>query len=235
MKKGYLFIILTAFIFSTMEIAGKMLAGELNSFQVTFLRFLIGAVILTPFALKELRRKKLRLNRKDYIYFALTGILCIPVSMVLLQVSVNYTKASTAAVVFSINPIFTVPFAYLILKESINKRNIYSMVLSFLGVVCIFNPFKMDADIKGIIIALTAAVTFSLYTVISKKKIQKYGGLIFNCGTFIIGDAILLIILIFFKQPIFSGITINIVIGILFIILGSYIGLAAKKNKLVEN
>ncbi|MFD3156297.1 DMT family transporter [Haloimpatiens sp. FM7330] len=211
MKKGYVYIILTAFIFSTMEIAGKMVVGELNSFQVTFLRFLIGAVMLFPFAIKDLKRKNLKLKKKDLLYFIFTGTICVPISMALLQIAVEYTKeASITAVIFCTNPIFTIPFAVLLLKDKITKQTIYSIVLCIIGILFIFNPFKMNVDvnvIKGMLIALASAISFSLYTVVSKKKLKVYGGSVFNFFTFFIGDLVLLIFLLLKDIPIISGIT----------------------------
>lgn len=209
MRKEHVFIILTALIFSTLELTGKIIGGQLNAFQVTFIRFTIGALILIPFAIRDIKEKKIYFNAKDFLFLTIEGILCIPVSMALLQLSVYYTKASTAAVVFCINPVFTIPFAYFILKEKINKQTIYSMIVSLLGVIVIFNPLKLSYDIKGMIIALIAAVTFSLYSVLSKKHIKKYGGYVFNCFSFILGSIVLFIILLIFKNPILKGITVR--------------------------
>jgi drug/metabolite transporter (DMT)-like permease len=82
-----------------------------------------------------------------------------------------------------------------------------SVLISILGILFIFNPFSLNPDIKGILLAIASAVTFSLYGVISKTRINKYGGLILNCFSFIIGDIILLLCLLGVKKPILTGIT----------------------------
>lgn len=53
MKKGYLYILLTTLLFSTMEISLKTISDQFNPVQLTFLRFLTGALILIPFAQKN--------------------------------------------------------------------------------------------------------------------------------------------------------------------------------------
>lgn len=211
MKKGYIYIVLTALLFSTIEVSGKLIGRALDPMQVTFLRFFIGSLILLPFALRDINKNNIKLSKEDFAFFLLTGVLCIPISMVLLQVSVLYTKASTAAVVFCTNPVFTVPFAYLILKEKIDKETIISIVFSFLGIVFIFNPvnknfFQGKSDIMGMFIAILAAIVFALYAVISKKRLKRYGGNIYNCFTFLMGDFILLLLLLIFKKPVIKGI-----------------------------
>jgi len=205
LSTGIIFILITALAFSTMEIVGKMISTEFNPFQITFIRFLIGGLILLPLALMEKSKRSMTFGVKDYGFFILSGFLAITVSMTFFQLAIIYTKASIVAVIFSTNAIFTIPLANMMLKEKIHSRMILSVIASVVGILLIFNPFSVSADIKGIVYAVIAAVTFSIYTVVNKTKIEKYGGLILNCFSFLIGDALLLIILLFYKIPLFSG------------------------------
>ena len=106
MKKSYLYIILTAFIFSTMEITLKLVSGVFNPIQLTFTRFFIGGLVLLPFALNGLRKKHLSISKKDLFYFAFLGFLGTVVSMILYQLAVQNTKASVVAVLFTGMAIF---------------------------------------------------------------------------------------------------------------------------------
>lgn len=206
MNKGYFYILVTALAFSTMEIVGKMIATEINPFQITFIRFLIGGMILLPFAVREVRKREMALKLKDYGFFLLSGFLSIVVSMSFFQLAVLHTKASIVAVIFSTNPVFTIPFACLILKEKLHRKTVLSLVASISGILLIFNPFSVSPDIKGIFLAVVAAVTFSLYTVINKTRIEKYGGLVLNCFSFLMGDALLLLFLLYYRIPVLAGV-----------------------------
>ncbi|QCX33571.1 EamA family transporter [Caloramator sp. E03] len=202
MKKGYIYIFLSAFIFSTMEIVSKLISNKISPYELTFIRFLIGGLILLPFSIKEIKNKKIKIDFKSFLYFAFTGFLCVSISMIFFQLAIIYTKASTVAVIFSTNPIFTLPFAYFILKEKFNIKTILSMVLCIIGVIIIFNPFSINPDIIGIILSLFAAIAFSLYSVIGRLKIDTYGSTTLTCFSFLIGDILLLILLLIFKVPI---------------------------------
>jgi len=212
MKKGNVFILLTALAYSTQEIANKMLVKEgLDSFQITFFIFLIGAILLTPLAVKDIKARKLKLSANDIGYFSLNAALCIPISMALLSFAGKYTLASTSAVIFSSNAVFTVPFAYLILKEKVNKATLISLLVGIVGVIIIFNPAKIakgggSSDLLGIGLALGAALAWSLFTVVSKIRIHKYGGYIFNCFAFYIGSLMVLLILLLTGRPVLKGI-----------------------------
>ena len=202
---GYVFIILAAVIFSTMEIAGKLAVG-LNPLQLNFLRFLIGGLILFPPTIKAVRNKKMKFKRDDLYYFLGTGFLCVVLSMSLFQLAITFTKASTVAVIFSTNPVFTVMFAYLFLKEDLNRGTIISIVLSLIGIVCILNPFGTISDVKGIVLSILAAVTFSLYSVVGKLRSEKYGSITLNCISFLVGDVIMLLIILLSNLPVVSSI-----------------------------
>ena len=221
MKKAYIYILLTALMFSTIEVSGKIIGNSLDPMQVTFLRFFIGSLMLFPLAIRDIKKNKISLKLDDILFFVVLGSLCIPLSMVLLQLSVTYTKASTAAVVFCTNPVFTMPLAFLILKEKIDKGTVLSMILSFVGIIFIFNPIQNDfiknrKDIIGMLISLAAAIIFALYAVLSKKRVSKYGGNILNTFTFIFGDIVLFIILLLLNKPVLSGITSKNVLVILY-------------------
>lgn len=52
-KKGYLCIFVTTILFSSMEIVLKLSAGEFNPVQITMERFLVGGLLLIPFAYRR--------------------------------------------------------------------------------------------------------------------------------------------------------------------------------------
>lgn len=214
---AYWYVILAATIFSTMEIGGKMVSTAINPFQLNFLRFLIGALILLPASIKSLKEKNLKLNKNDLLYFLFTGFLGIVISMAFFQLALIYAKASTIAIIFSTNPIFTIPFAAFLLKEKLNKNTMICLGISLLGIVCILNPFKLNGDIQGILLGLLSAVTFALYSIVGKMRASRYGSMALNCFTFLAGDFILLIIMVVFKIPLLAGVTSENILVILYL------------------
>ena len=56
MKKCYISIIATAFLFGTLEVSIKYSGAAFNSIQLTFIRFLIGGILLLPFAISDLKK-----------------------------------------------------------------------------------------------------------------------------------------------------------------------------------
>ena len=203
--KGYIYILLTTVIFSTMEVALKMVAGVFAPMQITVLRFFLGGVCIFPFAVWMLKKKGMTLAKKDFWYMAFTGMLCVPTSMVLYQLAVGNTLASVVAVVFSGNPIFVVPMAWLFYREVIHKNNILALGFILAGIFAIADPLHNQLSPVGISLAVAAAVLFSLYILLSRPITRKYGGMVTTCGSFLFGSLELAALLLLSKIPAVAG------------------------------
>lgn len=206
LKKVYIYIALSSLLFSVMEIALKEVGNTFNPIQLTFLRFFIGSIVLLPLAIKKLRARGHGLNRQDIMFFAMTGFICVVVSMSFFQLAVIYAKASTVAILFSCNPIFVVPLAYFILKEKITKRTILSLALSIMGIMLIVNPLHMPNK-YGVLFSLLAAATFAMYGVIGQKGSLKHGyqAIVLNSFSFLIGSFEMFLLILVSKIHIVSA------------------------------
>ncbi|MDU3581040.1 MAG: DMT family transporter [Clostridium butyricum] len=195
MKKGYMYITLTTLIFSTMEIALKLVSNNFNPIQLTFTRFFIGGLFLLPFAIVSLHKKQKYLSKKDLLYFAFLGLLGIVISMCLYQLAILTTKASVVAVLFSCNPVFVTILAFLLLKENIHKSNVLALILEIIGSLIIINPFNTKLNIFGVVLTMASTLIFALYGVYGKRKCLKFGGIVVTCFGFIFGSLEMLILI----------------------------------------
>lgn len=218
MKKVVIDILLSAILFSTMEVALKVASFGIDPFQMTFIRFLIGGLCLLPFAMKEIKKREITFVKSDYTYLLLIGILNIVISMSFFQFGVMNTKASIAAVIFCTNPMFTMFFAHFLTDEKMNRRKALALLVSIIGLLFIMNPFNLNgADVKGMLLSFSSALTFGLYSAVGKKRIHKLGGLAQTSISFIFGSLALLVILIITKRPIISGIHSSEILLLLYI------------------
>lgn len=205
MKKAILPILCAAFLFSTMEIMLKEISAQFNSVQLTFTRFLIGGLILLPFAISSLKKKKIRMTISKLLPFALYGFIGITVSMTLYQLAIGYTEASIVAVIFSSQPILVMGLSFFILKEKIGIYSLISIIIVFLGIICIINPFNTTLSLTGMTLALLSALLFALYGVSGKKPSTKYGGLTTTCFSFLFGAAEMILLSFISHIPVVSN------------------------------
>lgn len=214
MKKAYFFVVLTAFLFGTMEVACKAAGSQLDPFQLTFLRFAIGGLILLPFAAIELKQNNIKLTAKDILILAGVGTLGIPVSMVFFQLGVMNSNAATASVLICINPFFTMVFAHFFTEEKLNRHKFIVLAIGLAGLVFMIKPWHIQEGntVIGIVYMLLAAVFFGAYTVAGKVSVQKMGIMAQTSISFILGSLILLIIIIVTGKPVLAGVVDNAVL-----------------------
>lgn len=211
MKKVILYVMISATLFSTMEVALKIAGAGFDAFQLTFLRFTIGGLFLLPFALKQIKKDSIIISRNDYFYLLLLGIVCIPVAMVFFQLGIIYSNAITAAVVFSINPVFTVFFTHFITEEKLTGIKIVALITGLLGVIFMVAPWNiaLGDSLIGASYSVLAALLFGLYSALGRRTIKRLKGLPQTAISFILGSAIMYPLLLVLGKPVIANITLN--------------------------
>ena len=205
---GCLFIALATLIFSTMEVLLKLpaVAGAFHPMQITVERFLVGGVCLLPMTVWTLQKKGIRLTGADLRFFALTGLLNIPLGMVLYQLAITHGQANVVAVIFSGNPIFVTVLAALLLGELIRWNNLLALGAEVLGILAIVNPFgRGQVSLTSVVLAVLSALFFALYAVLGKKKTAQVGSIVVTCCSFLLGGAELLVLLLVGRTGVGAG------------------------------
>lgn len=173
------YLVFTVGAFSSIEIITNPVRHEIAPLLMNFWRFVIAALILLPALLWKSRNQVRELRREDLLTMAIIGCLNIILAMGAHAVCIKYARASTAAILISANPLATNFFAWLILKEEMSYKRVLALLIGFAGVVII--TLRADATFDspaGIAAGVFAMAVFGLYTVLSKRLIQKHGALL---------------------------------------------------------
>ena len=208
-RKSWLFVLATGLIFGTLEVSLKIAGNDYTPLQLTFLRFLLGGLILLPFALRDLHRRGYRLTRSDWLYLLALGVINICISMTLFQVGMKYTNASLGSVILSANPIFTMIFSHFLVHDRFTRKKAVVLALSIVGLVIVADPRTLfsGGDMLGLLLVLTASIGFGLFSALGKKRIGRIGGLTLNCMSFLLGSVVELGVLLAIGEPIFTHMT----------------------------
>lgn len=204
-------ILIAAFAFATMEAVLKYAAAGLDSMQLTAVRFLIGGLVLLPFGLASKKKNNVALSAADHLWLLLLGVVCIPVSMMLFQVGVVHSNASTASVLFCINPLFTMVLAHFFAGERMTKRKGVAFAISLAGIFMMIRPWDVQAGntVFGLSLMLLAALTFSIYTLMGKRTLARIGNTLQTSLSFLYGAAVLLVAMAITGRPIMAGLLEN--------------------------
>lgn len=159
-SKGIVFIIMSAFGFAMMSAFVK-LSGDLPSFQKTFFRNMIAALVAF---VTILNAKGSFLGKKEH-----QKLLLLRSSLGTLGVFFNFYAIdrlvlSDANTLNKLSPFFLIIFSWLFLKENINLKQILSIVLAFIGALFIIKPSFNSEIIPAIIGVLGAMFAAAAYT-----------------------------------------------------------------------
>ena len=179
--KGIIFIIISAFGFAMMSAFVK-LAGDLPSFQKTFFRNLVAAIIALILILKH--RESFfgkRENQKMLVLRSLFGTLGI----VLNFYAIDKLVLSDANMLNKLSPFFVIIFSAIFLKERVKINQVLAMVTAFAGALFIIKPsFNLDVipALIGIGGAIFAAAAYTCLRKIGSK--EKYYTIVFYFSFF---------------------------------------------------
>ena len=207
MKRGYLLVLGAIVLFSTIEVVSKYLqsgegaAGRVGSTQVAALRFLFGAAFILLLLMGRRQGKFIAAAvRKDGLPIAMLGAVGVFLTFFLLHEGIAETSASTAAVVFSMNPVFTVLIASLVLRERLGVAGWLGVGLGLAGAFTAVTGFDFSGllsreDFLGSVLVLISAATWSVYTVYGKRYTERYGSLVLSFLTMAAGSVLFAVLL----------------------------------------
>jgi len=167
--KGIRFLIGSGFAFSLMSVCVKAIGGRIPIAELVFARATI-SIIITRFFLYKNKINPWGYQKRLLILRGLLGtvaLFCIFKALTILPIA-------TATVIQYIYPTFTVICAYIILKEFILTRIVYSIIIGWIGIVLVSQPeFTNNTNIKETILAIFIAILGALMTSLAYICVRK--------------------------------------------------------------
>ncbi|EQC47715.1 DMT family transporter [Bacteriovorax sp. Seq25_V] len=155
---------LSVFMLATAPVIVKF--SSLAPISILFFRLLLVSILLLPFAV----RSGIRIDKDDLIKVALAS--CFLFFHFLSWFSgIQKIPVGLTVIIYATNPIFTALIGHLVIREYFNKRFLFSLVFSFVGVVIAsLSKANGEVDFVGVFQILLAALFYSSYMVYSKRN-----------------------------------------------------------------
>lgn len=155
-------------------VLGRLLHAEVPPVALSFWRWALALVVFLPFAWPHLRRDWPAL-RRHWRALALLGFFGMAGFHTFLYLSVNYTTATNAALLIAICPVLVPVFAWVAYREPVTPRLVLATLLSLAGVAVVvtrgdLTHLRTLSFNRGDLIMLIAVVTWSVYTVLLKRR-----------------------------------------------------------------
>ena len=138
-------------------------------------RFVVAALILGVLTLLPGNRQ--RLEKKDILPVAASGLLGITIYAVLQNIAMQWTSASNATLIIASYPIITVLLETMIYKTKMNPFKIIGIIIAIAGVVVLayIKPEeRQQYELLGILMLIVAGVGWAFYNFLTKKVVNKY-------------------------------------------------------------
>ncbi len=199
--KAYSAALIAVTLFSSVEVATKLLGSVAYPFELVFLRFFVTGLILLLIALPDFRRQTLiKLGWKDFKILLLNASIGIAFSISLFHWGIiRFEKAASAAVVFCINPLFVVILARFINDEKITIRKIFAVILGMAGITffALESGTFSNQSLTALVIMTLSALSFAISACICRKYVGYYGAVFFMGASSLLGSIIILPFAIF--------------------------------------
>ncbi|HBJ79843.1 MAG: DMT family transporter [Fusobacterium varium] len=165
---GHISAILTVLIWGTTFISTKVLLSHFTPIEILFFRFSLGFIAL----LLIYPHKLILTDKKQEKFFMLAGLCGVTLYFLFENIALTYSFASNIGVIVSISPFITGILTHFFLKQEKLKLSFFlGFFVSITGVALI--SFNGSTVLKlnpiGDILAVLAAATWSIYSIVTKK------------------------------------------------------------------
>src|SRR3989338_1576436 len=167
--KNLLIIIFIAILGGAAGVFFKIGIEEIPPDLFTFLRFVIAYVAFIPLFLKN--KETVPVERKRLILISLVASL----NVIFFIFELQHTTATISGMMYASAPLLVGIFSLLILKEKISSKKWLGIIIGFVGLSAIILGPTLGGDsinngtLFGNLIIWLAVISFSLYSVLSKK------------------------------------------------------------------
>ena len=174
-KTAYIFLILATLFWSGNFIVGKAASlFEIPPFTLNFYRWTFAWLILAPFTLKEIFKKK-RYILNNIKLILILGITSITVFNSIVYYSLNFTQVISGVLMISTIPVMIIFFCWVFKIEKTNFYQILGVLFSLMGVVVIVTNADVNKLLnlnfnKGDLWMVVAMLSWAMYSALLRKK-----------------------------------------------------------------
>lgn len=173
-------LLLVAVIWGSAFVAQRVAAQHLGTFLFNGLRFLLGGLILLPFA-----RRARPLDRKSWQLIGLAGLLLFGAS-VLQQAGLAYTTAGNAGFITSLYVVLAPFILWIVWKQHIPWASWLAATLAVIGALLLSTGGVVLRLSTGDALELAGAALWALHVIIVGRAVQHMAVLPFAVGQYLV-------------------------------------------------
>ena len=165
MDKGILFMLLSAFFGALNGAVAKVLSESMDPIEIVFYRNLLGVLII----LYTLKKIPVNINISKLHLLFLRGLFGT-IAMLLFFFTIATIPLAEAVILNKTSPFFVTILAYYLMKETISLNTMFALIIGFIGVILIIQPFGIVLSLDHIFGVLGGFFAAAAYATIKKIK-----------------------------------------------------------------
>lgn len=180
-------------------VAFKFANESFEPIAIIFIRLIISIPFLFGFA--WLTGRMMKIQREDFKWFLLLAIAEPFVYFIGEAFGLSLVSSTVGAILISTIPLFVPIAAYMFLRERLSLTNIIGLIVSFGGVILVVlaSEGKFSGNLKGILLMFLAVLSAVAYTILAKKLVHKYNGIIITAWQSTLGAIMFLPFFLIFE------------------------------------
>lgn len=153
---------------------GKLLVGELDSYQIRFFTSLFSAITMLLIILLQGKANVLiEYKPKDWLNLSAIGFIGVFLAFLFFFESLKRLPAQETMILFYFFPIPTALLGILFLREKASLKGFLAMLISFFGAIVVITKgdvFSMQfTSVAGVLFGLAAALAHAFFSILDKK------------------------------------------------------------------
>jgi drug/metabolite transporter (DMT)-like permease len=217
-------LILVSFVWAGSFIVVDITTKEMDPIDLGFLRFLVATPLMILIAL--LRKKPLLLPKNELPWLVVLGLTGVTLLYLFQFLGIHFTNAPTASVLINTNVIFIAILSGLFLHETLTRKRVAGIVLSFIGVIVImFSDISKQAltfdnlFFIGGILMLLSAFCWALYSFVGKRLLKTYDEFVITTYAFGFGTLFYIPFVVLHLGPVLQQTSLNGWLAVLYLAL----------------
>ena len=171
---GVILVAISGISFGLLPVFAKIAyASGTSTFTLLFLRFLTAAVFM--FAMMFFKKIKIP-PKKEIITYMMLGAFGYVGESLCYFMALKYASTGVAALLLYTHPAIVMAGSVIFFKEKITPQKLISLILALVGAFAIIGA-EFDASLRGIILALMAALFYSAYILASSRIVRPGKGI----------------------------------------------------------
>lgn len=171
MGRALLAIAIVTLLWAGNFTAAKIGTAEMSPFLISSIRVFAAAA-----AFYAMLRDR-AISRSDFLALVPLAITGIVVNQTAFAMGIRLTSPSHSAVIHALIPVFVAILAIAMIRERLGPVGVVGMILAVAGALVVVAPgaeWRSDT-FRGDLLTLLGAVSFSVYTVLGRRVLQRIG------------------------------------------------------------